>query len=192
MVVVCLITLSTGLFSLIRQKSVKSVRNNLAPTSNIVNNYSNRSVVIGLPLRLKIPSLKIDAAVESVGLTPDQLMDVPKSLDNVGWFQLGRRPGETGSAVIAGHFGLKENRALVFDNLHKVGVGDKIYIIDDQGITITFVVREIREFEATANTTEVFSSSDALAHLNLITCQGTWDKASKSYDKRLVVFADKE
>jgi len=36
------------------------------------------------------------------------------------------------------------------------------------------------------------ASSDAKAHLNLITCEGVWDKVSKSYSKRLVVFTDRE
>jgi hypothetical protein len=34
----------------------------------------------------------------------------------------------------------------------------------------------------------VFGRSD-MARLNLITCNGTWDQASKSYDKRVVVYA---
>jgi len=32
-------------------------------------------------------------------------MDLPKERANVAWFNLGPRPGENDSAVIAGHYG---------------------------------------------------------------------------------------
>ena len=50
-------------------------------------------------------------AVEDVGLTPGGAMDVPKGPSDVAWFDLGPRPGEVGSAVIAGHEGWKDNIA---------------------------------------------------------------------------------
>ncbi|MFA5714473.1 MAG: PAS domain S-box protein [Candidatus Paceibacterota bacterium] len=40
--------------------------------------------------------------------------------------------------------------------------------------------------------TDIFVSNDGKAHLNLITCGGFLDEVSKSYPKRLVVFADAE
>src|SRR3989344_2613905 len=33
---------------------------------------------------------------------------------------------------------------------------------------------------------------DGAAHLNLITCEGAWDKVSRTYSQRLVVFTDRE
>ncbi|MFZ2299818.1 MAG: class F sortase [Candidatus Moraniibacteriota bacterium] len=54
------------------------------------------------------------------------------------------------------------------------------------------MVRESRSFDPDADALDVFSSDDGKAHLNLITCEGVWDKASKRYSKRLVVFTDKE
>lgn len=146
----------------------------------------------GMPVRLKIPSINVDSAVENVGLASDGAMDVPKDSVDVGWFSLGQRPGEEGSAVIAGHFGRKNKKGSVFDNLHKLRKGDKFYIEDDQGLIITFVVREIRRFDPNAETTDIFVSSDGKSHLNLITCEGDWDKTAQQYTKRLVVFADKE
>ncbi|MDO9231136.1 MAG: class F sortase [bacterium] len=147
----------------------------------------------GLPVRLKIPAIEVDAVVEQAGLTPAGAMDTPKGPDDVAWFSLGTRPGENGSAVITGHYGTwKNGNGSVFDNLHKLKKGDNIYIEDEKGETISFVVRESRNYEPDAETSEVFSSDDEMSHLNLITCEGTWDKDLKSYSERLVVFADKE
>lgn len=162
----------------------------LPPNTDIL---EQEEMVIGLPVRLKIPTINVDASVESLGLTVSGDMDTPKGPDNVAWFELGTRPGENGSAVIAGHFGTwKNGKRSVFDNLHKLKAGDKVYIEDEKGESITFVVREIRNFDPQADATEVFSSDDDMAHLNLITCEGAWNKDSKNYSKRLVVFADKE
>ncbi len=36
---------------------------------------------------------------------------------------------------------------------------------------------------------EIFGASK-IARLNLITCDGVWDKKTLSYDKRLVVFTE--
>jgi sortase A len=142
--------------------------------------------------RLKIPGIKTDAVIENVGLTPDGAMDVPKGPKNVAWFDLGSRPGEPGSAVIAGHSGWKNGIPAVFDNLSKLKKGDKIFIQDKKGAVITFIVREIRNYDPNADAGDVFGSSDGKAHLNLVTCGGVWNAAKKTHSQRLVVFTDQE
>ncbi len=145
----------------------------------------------GLPVRITIPKIKVDAAVEYVGLTEGGAMDVPKSPDNVAWYELGPRPGEKGSAVIAGHFGWKNGIPAVFDDVYKLRKGDKLYLEDEKGAITEFVVRELRTYDENENASSVFGSSDGKAHLNLITCEGIWNKTEKSYSKRLVIFTDK-
>ena len=162
--------------------------NHLTKTSQQI--VSQVPVVPGIPIRLKIPRLKIDAPVESVGLTPEGAMGVSKDIANAAWFNLGPHPGEIGSAVIDGHYGWKDDVPAVFDKLHKIRVGDKIYIDDESGVTTTFVLREKKTLQPNDDASSVFSSSDGQAHLNLITCQGAWNETSHSYPDRLVVFSD--
>jgi LPXTG-site transpeptidase (sortase) family protein len=171
----------------------RRVQSNLALlTANINAPYEQEKVNIGLPVYLKIPAINVDSAVEYVGLTSGGAMDVPKNQNNVAWLELGQRPGENGSAVIAGHYGWKNGKASVFDNLYKLRKGDKLYIEDDKGVIISFVMRGSRRYNSNADASDVFVSNDGKAHLNLITCEGTWDKVSKSYSERLVIFTDKE
>jgi LPXTG-site transpeptidase (sortase) family protein len=144
-----------------------------------------------LPVRLIIPAIKVDADIESLGLAPDGSMAVPKGPDDVAWFNQGPRPGENGTSVIAGHEGWKDNIPAVFDDLYKLKKGDTISVEDETGTTTVFVVRESQTFSENENAASVFSSSDGRAHLNLITCEGTWDEVSQSYSNRLVVFTDK-
>lgn len=147
---------------------------------------------IGVPVRITIPSIAVDAAIEQVALTTDGSMDVPKDPLNTGWYELGPRPGETGSATIAGHVNWLHGATAVFRDLHKVKPEDTITVLDDSGAVISFVVREIRKYDAAADAMDVFSSHDGKAHLNLITCDGVWDRSTKQYSERLVVFADKK
>ena len=134
----------------------------------------------GFPVRLKIPTINVDAASDYVGLTPGGDLDTPKGPVNAGWYDHGPRPGEMGSSVINGHFGYKNNIPAVFDNLHKLQVGDKLYIEDERGTTITFAVRKLSTYSQNEDHSDVFRSSDGQAHLNLITCQGVWKDEQSS------------
>lgn len=141
-----------------------------------------------MPVRLKIPSINIDATIEYVGVTPKGVMVAPSNINNVGWFELGPRPGEKGNAVIAGHFDGENGEAGVFANLDKLKTGDKLYVEDNKGTATTFIVRGSHAYNP-GYADNVFSGTNS-AHLNLITCNGVWDETKQSFSKRLVVFTD--
>ncbi len=140
------------------------------------------------PVRLLIPSLNVNTYIQPVGVTARGVMESPSNIIGVGWFDLGPRPGEKGSAVIAGHVDGERGEVGVFTNLHKLKKGDKVYIKDSNGNSLTFIVAESRKYDP-GYAEEVFSRNDK-AHLNLITCDGVWDGVKKNYTKRLVVFTD--
>jgi LPXTG-site transpeptidase (sortase) family protein len=171
---------------------IYSVFNKSAQNGSIQEQTNLSALSLSGPVHLKIPKINVSATIESVGLTPDGAMDVPKGPADVAWFNQGVRPGEIGSAVISGHYGWKNGIPAVFDNLDRLNKGDKIYIEDEKGATTTFAVRESVIYGENQAATNVFSSSDGLAHLNLITCDGIWDGTKKSYSDRLVVFTDME
>ena len=179
------------LFYFISKDSIQSGSASLA-TSDSALLTEQEQIRSGLPIRLKIPKINVDSMVEYVGLTTDGAMDVPKKREDVGWFELGPRPGEDGTAVIAGHYGQKNKKASAFDNLYKLRPGDKIYIEDDKGATVSFIVSKTRRYDPKADATDAFGTNTGPSHLNLITCEGEWDEVSKSYPTRLVVFTDKE
>ena len=164
-------------------------RNNFFSPTQIVVPHSGASRS-SLPVRLKVPKINIDATIEYVGLTPQGAMGVPRGPVNVAWYQLGPRPGEEGSAVLAGHEGWKDGIPAVFDDLHLLNKGDEILVQDGKGATTIFIVREKKIYASEGDATNVFNSTDGKAHLNLITCEGVWSLTGKSYANRLVVFAD--
>lgn len=146
-----------------------------------------------LGMRLKIPKIGVNGAVSPVGLTADGAMGPPVGPNGLGWFELGPYPGAVGSAVIDGHFGTwKNGQGSIFDNLYTLQKGDLVYVENADGSSTAFVVRELRTLLPDADTSDIFFSTDGLAHLNLITCHGTWVKQEKTYTERLVVFTDKQ
>jgi LPXTG-site transpeptidase (sortase) family protein len=152
----------------------------------------SEQVITSIPTRIIIPSIGVDAIIEQVDITQEGLMDVPKDPSNAGWYSLGPIPGEVGSAVIDGHVDGPNGTNAVFTNVHKLQLGNKIVIENNHSELATFVVSRLQEYDPNADATDVFTSQDGLAHLNLITCFGNWDPNINGYTKRLVVFTDKE
>lgn len=160
------------------------------PVAKTANFSTQSQSPSGLPLRLRVPSINVEATIEYVGLTKGGAMDVPKLHPNVAWYSLGTRPGNDGSAVIAGHYSWKKNGGGgVFGNLNQLRRGDRIYIDDDAGKSLVFIVQSNRLYDFDADAREIFSRSDG-AFLNLITCAGTWDQSKQSSTQRRVVFAE--
>jgi sortase (surface protein transpeptidase) len=142
----------------------------------------------GLPVRLKIPSVGIDAAVENVGLTEDGAMESPQDYFDVGWYQLGYRPGQVGNAVMAGHIDSAKFGAAVFYPIRSLKPGALVYVIDEEGFEIAFRVMGVTVYpDSDAPISDIFGPADT-ANLNLITCVGTFDRSAGQYDQRLVVY----
>lgn len=147
---------------------------------------------LSVPVRIRIPAIGVDSEIEQVTVASDGTMDVPKHQFNTAWYSPGARPGEVGSAVIVGHVDWVLSKRAVFTDLYRLKSGDKISVLNQDGVDISFVVRSSKTYDANQDATNVFTSTDGLAHLNLITCVGAWDRSANTYTQRLVVFTDKE
>lgn len=142
-----------------------------------------------LPKKLRIEKLKIDASLEHVGMDDKGNMDVPKEPMNAAWYQLGFAPGEKGSAVIAGHFDDPNGDPAVFYSLDKLRSGDEIDVELQSGKTLTYIVEKTARHPFDSfPLQEVFNTTDK-PRLNLITCDGVFDKSQSTYLHRFVVYA---
>ncbi len=171
---------------IINDKPVESILNFIQDTAFV------EQTTTKLPTRLKIPKINIDAPLKPLGITPEGAMDIPKGPKDLSWFEPGTVPGEKGSAVIAGHYGWINGIPAAFDDLHNLQKGDATYIEYDRGNPTIFIVREIKIYDKDESVSNVFYSKDGKSHLNLITCEGVWDKLNQNYSGRLVVFTDKQ
>lgn len=144
---------------------------------------------VGLPTRLAIPRIGIDAAVDQVGQTPEGAMDVPRGYDTTGWYRLGPRPGQSGNAVITGHVD-SPTAAAVFWKLHYLRPGDAITVGADDGERRSFVVTRVVSYRREELPLDEIFGPAAGAQLNLITCdrRGPFDKARQEYGRLVVVY----
>jgi sortase (surface protein transpeptidase) len=151
---------------------------------------SSTAYAPGLPAQLIIPKIKLDANIETLGLTSSSSgeLAVPKNFIDVGWYKDGPRPGAPGSAVIDGHFNGKHVPEAVFFKLNTLIEGDSVVVIDEYSHQLEFVVTAVKTFAYNQPTEEVFFSDTQESRLNLITCAGDWLSTEHLYDKRTVVF----
>lgn len=142
-----------------------------------------------VPVRLRVPSLGIDAQVEQVGKRQDGTMGIPRDFDDVSWYMLGGKPGGEGNAVFAGHVNNSRTLSGVFAHLSQINIGDYVTVSDAEGKTLVYIVREIETVPADkAPAEEVFKTSGS-SQVILITCDGDWVPEIRTFDKRLIVIA---
>lgn len=140
------------------------------------------------PARVAIPSIGVDAAIESTGILDNGEMGVP-DVSQVGWFEPGFKVGAKGHAVLAGHVDGPAGPA-IFYHLDKLEAGEKVIITDKDGREMVYVIREKASYQADeAPIAEIFGPSDSRM-INLITCSGDFNGNTGAYEERLVVTAE--
>ena len=151
------------------------------------------SVVAAKGPHLSIPSLGINAPINSVGIAADGTMEVPYHLAEVGWYKYGTPIGDVGSAVIAGHVDNRLALPAVFFHLKNIKIGSLVYVTDEGGHKLTFRVTDVANYSvATAPVEEIFNDKSGQRLIRLITCEMTPTPAGaleNSYDNRIVVTA---
>jgi len=141
------------------------------------------------PARLSIPALGVEAAVQDVGVAKSGRMAVPTNYSDVGWYRYGPVPGEAGNAVFDGHVDNGFGRLGVFARLHELKAGQEVVIENVRGEEVRFVVEDVEAYGAgDVPLARVFAESGP-PRVVLITCEGTFDPDTKTYDKRLLVYA---
>ncbi len=150
-----------------------------------------QGIKASIPQSLQIPKINVDTEVESAGLDAQKKPVLPEDPDNVVWYNLGPKPGEVGSSVVSGHFDKVTGAPAVFWDLKKLKGGDEIFVKDADGNKHTFTVTSIVDYPFDkVPLNELYAASTDKPLLNLITCGGTWNDATKLYSSRTVVYAE--
>ncbi|MGV9267346.1 class F sortase [Kitasatospora sp. NPDC003701] len=142
------------------------------------------------PTRLLVPSAGVDAPVIGLGLNPDGTVEVPSAdrAGEVGWYRNGPTPGETGPAVLIGHYDTAHGPA-VFEGLPKLRPGDLVRVQRADGSTVDFRVRSLLQAGKDRFPTEAVYGNTAAPELRLITCGGRIG-ADGHWTDNIIVLAD--
>lgn len=160
--------------------------NQTAPAENPINALSlNQGIQ---PETLSIPAIGIDAEVLPLGTEKDGRMAVPKTPDEISWFEPGYLPGENGRAVIAGHVDAVDCPAVFWD-LADLKAGDEIMVAGGEK-ELKFKVYAMESVELDLADVEDIFGYRSTPELVLITCSGEFDFERGTREERLVVYAE--
>lgn len=140
-----------------------------------------------LPTRVRIPKIKVDALVETVGQEADGVMQKPSTPEVVAWYGYGSPPGWPGASVLAGHVDSVKGPA-VFWSLQDLRAGDVVEVELLGHDVLRFVVDTATLYLPEAAPIDAIFAPSGPPRLNLITCGGVFDRSRHAYDHRLVVF----
>ena len=144
------------------------------------------------PQRVDIPSIGITAAVVPRGLDASGAVDPPPYAmpHTVGWFGNGTQPGATGTALLVGHADT-ETKPAVFFGLSSARPGDKVKVTRADGSVAEFTIDDVQVFDRERfDPQKVYGPrEDGRAELRLITCGGSFDRATRTYTANVVVSA---
>lgn len=139
------------------------------------------------PVALSIPAIKVSTPLAALGLNPDGTVEVPADYDEAGWYRHGPAPGHQGSAVILGHVDSYRGEA-VFFRLKLLKPGDQVDVRLGNGATVRFAVTYLATYPREQFPANFVYGDHGISALQLVTCGGDFDRASRSYLSNVVVY----
>ncbi|MFI7410281.1 class F sortase [Streptomyces sp. NPDC049627] len=141
------------------------------------------------PDRIRIPAIRVDAPLMGLGLTRTGSLDVPPAerKNLAGWYEAGTTPGETGTAIVAGHVDNADGPA-VFYRLGALKKGSTIEVDRRDGGTALFTVDAVEVYAAKTFPDEKVYGTAPRPELRVITCGGGYSRTT-GYQGNVVVFA---
>lgn len=141
------------------------------------------------PVRIRIPSIRVDAPMMRLGLGSDGSLDVPPAGNRniAGWYKDGTPPGAKGTAIVAGHVDNERGRAVFYD-LGTLTKGSTVEVDRKDGHTAVFSIDAIEVYESDDFPDQRVYGPSPHASLRLITCGGGFSPAT-GYEGNVVAYA---
>lgn len=142
------------------------------------------------PVRISIPSIKVEAPVHRVGLAKDGSIAVPplERHNETGWYDEGPTPGQFGPAIIVGHADTRTGPS-VFHDLRKLRSGARIEVTRQDRSVAVFAVTSVEYFDKSRLPAERVYGDYSRPGLRLVTCGGRWLGGSIGYSDNVIAFA---
>ena len=124
------------------------------------------------PFQLIIPSIGVDATVNSFGLDANSIPEVPLNGQEVAWYNWSAEPGTGSNAVLAGH--VTWSGTGVFYYLDQLSGGEEILLRSAEGTELSYTVDGtflIDPSDPAALTMMAPTDDDTIT---VITCGGTY------------------
>ena len=141
------------------------------------------------PVRLTVPSVGLEVAIDPVAITRDGQMEIPEQPDRAGWYRHGPAPGSpAGSVVVAGHVDTTTGPG-AFLALARVEEGAEVVVELDDGTRTAYRIVGGESVAKTDLAVDEIFRREGDPVLRLVTCAGDWSPRTGHYTDNLVVTA---
>ncbi|HEY2176879.1 MAG TPA: class F sortase [Mycobacteriales bacterium] len=143
------------------------------------------------PVSLSIPAIAAHSALLELGQNSDRTVQVPPlgRDSRAGWYRYSPTPGQLGPAVILGHIDSAKYGPGIFFKLGALQPGETVTVTRADRTAAVFRIDRVAEYPKNHfPTLQVYGNIDH-AGLRLITCGGSFDFSTHSYDDNIVVYA---
>lgn len=148
-------------------------------------------VAADMPRYISIPDINVFARVKHTGIDDQGAVDSPSNIYDVSWYNGGAKPGDAiGSSLLLGHV-QGWSAPGVFKNIDKLENGARYTVEKGNGETLTYEVTRTAEYTLDSiNMAQILSAEEPGEHdMKLMTCSGSFDASTDSYNSRYVVYA---
>ncbi|MEO6997576.1 MAG: class F sortase [Terracoccus sp.] len=150
----------------------------------------------GIPARLEIPALGVNAAFQTIGLDTSAPADAqgrrplgnPSDRTQAGWFSAGPQPGSgTGTVLVNGHT-YHDGSAIFKESFaSQIANGQRIDIVQGNGTVCSYQVQRVWRDVAKSDYPTIVSSQGLYnvsgpERLFLATCGGPFNSSEQNYD----------
>jgi hypothetical protein len=142
------------------------------------------------PVRVRIPSLGIDAPVAPAGIDlAHGVLGVPADIHRLGWWRDGAAPGDpAGTVLVAGHVDSAAAGIGALFPLRNARRGAAVEVDTASGRRVAYRIVSSHLYAKAALPLSVFAPGGS-PRLVLVTCGGRFDDATGHYPDDLVVIA---
>ena len=142
-----------------------------------------------LPRQIIIPQIGVSGYIQRVGLTSEKQVAVPTNTHLSGWYVESVLPGEPGVSLIDGHVSGRYEDG-IFKQIKNLSKGDIFEIEFGDRSRKSFEVISVENHNIEDIDSRFLRPIEGIdRQLNLITCGGAFDEASRTYRERVLVQA---
>lgn len=152
--------------------------------------FAQHTVAPDEPRYIFIDSISVKAIIKPLGVTADNYLEAPANIHEAGWYHKSAKPGQKGAMVIDGHVGLDQTPG-IFHQLNILKPGDALTIEKGDGTHLRYIVSNVQlyDIDNVDMAAALGPVSPDRPGLNLITCAGTFNYETQTFDQRLIVYA---
>lgn len=143
------------------------------------------------PVRLVVPDVSIDMAVDPVGVQDDGEMQIPPDANRAGWYRFGPAPSDVqGATVLAAHVDSRLTGVGQFARLRDVAPGATLTLTTADGVEHAYTVVDRQEVAKDVAPVAQWFDRTGAPRLVLVTCGGTFRRDIGHYEDNVVVTAE--